>query len=109
MAPLPLPGSPLEVHVLLLLLGRSKEVVFHGALCGLWISSGAGQEFLKQTALANICLNVTFLLFIFRLHVECGKPHFNPNSDKGDGSAIQHFNITFFFLRTTLFITEDCK
>lgn len=62
-------------------------MVFYVILCGLWVLSGAGQVFKnKHAPLANICLNVLVLMFL--LHVGCGKTHFNPNRDKGDGFAI---------------------
>lgn len=69
--------------------------MFHDTLCGLWILSRVGQVLKnKQNPFPNTCLNVLVLPFIFHLRVGCGKMHFNPNGDKGDGFATQHFNIT---------------
>lgn len=100
--PLRSPRSPLAIHTVLLLFCKGAKkwwfVCFY-TLCGLWILSGAGQVFKnKQNPLTNICLNVMVLLFTFRLHVGWGKMHFNPNSDKGDGFAIQPLNITTLFI-----------
>jgi len=72
--------------------------VFDETLCGLHILSVVGQVLKnKQNLLANICFNDLVLLFVFHLCVGCGKMHLNPNGDKGDGFAIQHFSVTDFF------------
>lgn len=82
---------------------RDKEEVFHETLCGLWIPSGVGQVFKnKQNPLANICLNVPLLLFIFHLHVGCGKMHFNPNSVNENKKEIA-FSCAGFYQTTSTF------